>query len=113
MNKTVLGIIAVVVVLIVGNGLYAYLNNTPNTERIPVSKFNDGKDGYSIAIPTGDTSTCTWNYTGGNAAIPYSKTTEAQTATEKHTVYVDDYYDWIVTCSDDLGNHYTGIFPRR
>ncbi len=112
MNKTVLGAIVVVTLLVLGNALYAHLNNTTKTGRVPVGTFNDGKDGYSVAIPTGNTSTCVWNYTGGNAAMPYSETTEAQTATEKHTVYVNDYYDWIVTCIDDLGNHYTGIFPR-
>jgi molybdopterin-guanine dinucleotide biosynthesis protein len=49
---------------------------------------------------------------GGDAATPGSETTKARTATERHVVYTNDYYDWIVTCSDDLGNHYTGIFPN-
>ncbi len=33
MKKTILVIVAVVSLLVLGNGLYAYLNNTANTER--------------------------------------------------------------------------------
>lgn len=113
MKKTVLITIAIVVLLVLGNGLYAYLNNSTNTTRMSVSKFYDGKDGYSITIPTETRSTCVWHYTSGNPAIPYSETTEARTATGKHTLYINNRYDWIVTCVDDLGNHYTGIFPKN
>lgn len=89
----------------------------PNTEvqvtTIKVAKFYDGQDGYSISIPSGNSSTCVWNWEGGNAAVPYSKTTYANTATEKHTVtyYSGSEYNYKVNCFDDFGNQYTGIFP--
>lgn len=89
----------------------------PNTKvqatTVQVGTFYDGKDGYSLSIPSGNSSTCIWNYTGGNAAIPYSETTYARSATEKHTIYSYDYYDWKVTCLDDFGNQYTGVFPIK
>ena len=52
-------------------------------------------------------------YVDGNAAIPYSETTQAKTATEKHTIHISDTAtDWKVSCVDDFGNQYTGIFPK-
>lgn len=80
---------------------------------VQVGTFYDGKDGYSLSIPSGNSSTCIWNYTGGNAAIPYSETTYARSATEKHTIYSYDYYDWKVNCLDDFGNQYVGVFPQQ
>ncbi len=111
MKKMFLVLGATLALLVIGNGVYSYLNNSPKTERVPVSKFNDGKNGYSISIPTGNTSICTWNAVDGNSEIPYHKTTEAR-ATDTHVVYTYDYSDWIVNCVDDSGNHYTGIFPK-
>src|SRR3989344_7434117 len=61
---------------------------------VQVGTFYDGKDGYTLSIPSGNSSICTWNYTGGSAAIPYIETTQARSATEKHTIYKYDYYDW-------------------
>jgi hypothetical protein len=79
---------------------------------VQVGTFYDGKDGYSISIPSGNTSTCLWNYTDGNAAIPYLEITSARNATEKHTIYSYTGWDWQVLCADDFGNYYTGTFPK-
>lgn len=79
---------------------------------VQIGTFYDGKEGYSLSIPSGNSSTCVWTYTGGNASIPYSETTYAKSATEKHTIYSYDYYDWKISCVDDFGNQYTGIFPK-
>lgn len=91
-------------------------NVKPNTQisatTVNVAKFYDGQDGYSLSIPSGNRSTCIWTYAGGSADIPYSQTTSANSATEKHTIYSYDYYDWKVSCVDDFGNQYTGIFPK-
>lgn len=121
-SKIWLGVI--IIALIVG-GFY-WLNNSqpgnPTTDvktdtsikatTVQVGTFYDGKDGYSLSIPSGNSSTCIWTYTGGNASIPYSETTYARSATEKHTIYSYDYYDWKVSCVDDFGNQYTGSFPK-
>lgn len=80
---------------------------------VQVGTFYDGEDGYSLAIPGGNYSTCIWEYEGGSARIPYLETTEARTATEKHTIHDLGYSDWAVTCVDDFGNHYVGVFPPK
>ncbi|NBD73909.1 hypothetical protein GVX82_02620 [Patescibacteria group bacterium] len=79
---------------------------------VSVGTFYDGKEGYSVSIPSGNTSTCLWNYTDGNAAIPYLETTNARSATEKHTIYSYTGWDWQVLCADDFGNYYTGTFQK-
>ena len=82
---------------------------------VQVGTFYNGKDGYSIAIPSGNNSTCIWNWEGGSGRIPYSTTTQANTATEKHTVTYDkgSFYNYKVTCIDDFGNQYVGLFPTE
>ncbi len=113
MKKALIFVVAMLALLVLGNGVYSYLNNTPDTKRVPVSTFYDGNDGYSISIKTGNTSTCTWNAADRNSGMPHRETTVVWTIADQHTVYANDYYDWIVTCVDDLGNHYTGIFPKN
>lgn len=76
---------------------------------VEVSTFYDGKNGYSLSVPTGNESICVWNYTGGNAAIPGIETTSARNV-QKHLIYDYDRYDWKVYCVDDFGNHYSGKF---
>jgi hypothetical protein len=88
-------------------------NTTIKATEVAVAKFYDGKDGYSVSIPSGNSSVCTWTYAGGNAAVPYIETTSAKSATEKHTVYSYDSYDWRVSCVDDFGNQYVGVFPSE
>lgn len=82
---------------------------------LDVSKFYDGSEGWSISVPTGNKSVCTWTYAGGSGAIPYIDTTRANTATEKHALRfeygMDFLYDFKVTCTDDFGNEYIGKFP--
>ena len=116
----------IIVIAVVAGGIYwasthSTLNNPTidvktNTKvsatTVQVGTFYDGKDGYTLSIPSGNSSICTWNYTGGSAAIPYIETTQARSATEKHTIYSYDYYDWKVSCVDDFGNQYVGVFPK-
>lgn len=117
--------LGILVVALIAGGFYWMSNNQSgnptidvktNTSikatTIQVGTFYDGKEGYSLSIPSGNSSTCIWTYTGGNAAIPYSETTYARSATEKHTIYSYDYYDWKVSCVDDFGNQYVGSFPK-
>ncbi len=82
---------------------------------VQVTKFYNGEWGYSLSIPSGNESTCIWTGTGGNAAIPWSETTHANTANEKHTILRDltINYDFKVSCTDDFGNQYVGIFPSE
>lgn len=81
--------------------------------KVLVGTFYDGEDGFSLSIPSGNTSTCIWNNTGGNASVPHSETTYARTATEKHTIHTNpSLYDWSVLCVDDFGNKYVGVFPE-
>lgn len=81
---------------------------------VNVGKFYDGKNGFSVSIPSGNKSTCIWTYNAGSGKIPNSITTEAITAIEKHTVSVyGDESDLKVTCVDDFGNNYVGIFPNQ
>ena len=62
------------------------ISNNDNNNIIKVGTFYDGQNGYSISIPSGNSSICTWTYSAGSAQIPYLKTTEARTANEKHTL---------------------------
>ena len=97
-------------------GEYQKSNAEESPGNITVSKFYDGEQGYSLSISTGNRSTCIWTYAGGNAGVPYSEITKAETATEKHTVFnkfLYDFYDFKVTCVDDFGNTYRGIFPEN
>ena len=81
---------------------------------VNVGTFYDGQNGYSVSIPSGNSSTCIWTYVDGNAAIPYSETTQARTATEKHIIHISETAsDWKVSCVDDFGNQYTGEFPSK
>lgn len=85
--------------------------------QVQVSRFYDGEEGYSLAVPGGNTSTCNWTYVGGNGAIPDSETTFANNSSEKHLVhfgdYLDSYWDFKVNCTDDFGNQYVGVFPIK
>jgi uncharacterized membrane protein len=89
-------------------------NSSVNETSIPVGTFYDGQEGFSLSIPSGNKSTCIWTYSAGSSRIPNSITTDATTATEKHTISVyGDEEDLKVTCVDDFGNNYTGIFPNK
>lgn len=81
---------------------------------VNVAKFYNGKESFSISIPSGNRSTCIWTWAAGSGHVPYSATTNAETATEKHiiTVYGDEE-DLKVSCFDDFGNQYIGIFPTN
>ncbi len=82
--------------------------------QVQVTSFYDGEYGYSVSIPSGNRSTCVWNWEGGNAAIPDSTTTYADTATEKHTVtHYGNNHNYTVNCFDDFGNQYVGVFPTE
>lgn len=94
------------------------IDKNPNIKvsatKINVDKFYNGEYIYSISIPSGNRSTCIWNWTGGSGAIPDSTTTYANTSTEKHTItYYADNYDYIVNCFDDFSNQYVGSFPTE
>jgi hypothetical protein len=79
-----------------------------------VPTFYNGQDGYSVSIPSGNNSTCIWTWVDGNAAIPYTTTTYANSAAEKHTIEISNTAsNWEVTCVDDFGNRYVGIFPLQ
>lgn len=81
---------------------------------IPVAQFYDGQDGYSLSISSGNRSTCIWTWEGGSASIPYSQTTTATSATEKHTiVFYPDNSNYKVTCVNDFGDQYIGVFPNN
>ncbi|MSU74608.1 hypothetical protein EXS57_02405 [Candidatus Kaiserbacteria bacterium] len=84
-------------------------------ESLNVSKFYDGSEGWSVSVPTGNQSICSWTYAGGSGAVPYIDTTRANTATEKHVLRfeygMDFLYDFKVTCTDDFGDEYIGKFP--
>ncbi len=100
-------------------------NTKVNATTVQVSEFYNGQYGFSLSIPSGNTSTCTWTWAGGSADVPYSQTTYANTATEKHTItfgtspngegvdIAGSLYDFKVTCVDDFGNQYTGVFPSN
>jgi len=85
-----------------------------NATIVKVATFYNGQDGYSLSIPSGNKSTCIWNYEGGSADIPYMKTTNANSATEKHTIMIyGGNYNYKVNCFDDFGNQYVGVFPKQ
>lgn len=90
------------------------INSGPKVSTVKVQKiYNAYGDFYSLSIPTGNSSTCVWNYTGGSGAIPYSETTQA-TAMEKHNLqFWGGTYDYQVNCFDDFGNQYKGVFPTQ
>jgi hypothetical protein len=137
MEKKVLSPVAtfwtvVIVIALIGFAIYGSQNsgstsNNPTTNvkadtevpstSVQVARFYNGEDGYSLSIPSGNSSTCIWTWAGGNADIPYSQTTYANTATEKHTItfpsgVLDSLYDFKVNCTDDFGNQYVGVFPN-
>jgi hypothetical protein len=83
---------------------------------LQVTKFYDGDWGYSLSIPDANNSTCIWTWVAGNDAIPDSRTTSVnRNTTEKHFVkfgdYIDAQWDYKVSCVDDFGNNYIGVFP--
>jgi hypothetical protein len=108
--------VVLIVIVVVAGGVYWFGNSQFSgeikTTKIQVGTFYDGKNGYSVSIPNGNTSTCIWNYTDGNAAIPGLETTSVRNASEKHTVYSYTAWDWKVLCVDDFGNYYVGTFPK-
>ena len=80
---------------------------------IKVGTFYDGNDGFSLSIPSGNSSVCIWTYAAGSGHIPNLITTKASTATEKHTIPVyGDEEELKVSCVDDFGNQYVGLFPK-
>ena len=93
-------------------------NVVPNTQvkatTVQVTTFYNGQNGYSLSIPSGNSSTCIWTWVDGSGAIPFSRTTYANSATEKHTIEISDTAsDWKVSCTDDFGNQYIGVFPSQ
>ena len=127
MEKNTLSIIIVLAILI--GGVYYFLGNSKDKNSIEqktkitasvvqVTKFYNGEEGYSLSIPEGNTSTCVWTWVGGSGAIPDSKTTTVATnATEKHVAmfgdYIDSLWDFKVSCTNDFGDQYTGVFPSQ
>ncbi|MEI6480156.1 MAG: hypothetical protein WCO12_01360 [bacterium] len=82
----------------------------PNQIPVQVMKVNNG---FALKIPNTISSTCVWNYNGGSAVIPYTKTTHVDDSTAFHYLILDgDYYDFKVSCADSFGNSYGGIFPQ-
>src|SRR3989339_137700 len=93
------------------------INVKPNIKveatSVNISKFYNGKNGLSLSIPSGNRSTCIWTWAAGSGRFPYSNTTKAETATEKHTVIIyGDEENFKASCFDDFGNQYVGEFPR-
>lgn len=89
-------------------------NATLPVTKIPVSTFTkDGRDGYSLAIPGGNESICTWTYLYGWDEMPYMEITRALSETERHTMLHSGYYDWKVVCVDDWGGYYIGDIPAE
>jgi len=128
--KSLKSIVIIIIIILVGSLIYWVGTNSnkqsatgnPVTDIktgtqiqatiVQVSTFYNGQDGYSLSIPSGNNSTCVWNWEGGSADIPYSKTTYANTATEKHTITTyEGNYNYKVNCFDDFGNQYVGVFP--
>ncbi len=84
------------------------------TKEVQAYVFYDGKYGYSVSIPSGNSSTCIWTYEAGSGGIPYKEITEARTATEKHTLSLfGGEEDLKVICVDDFGNNYKVIIPEQ
>lgn len=76
---------------------------------LDVTKFYNGKDGYSLSVPTGNQSKCIWTWESGNASVPNIIGTTANSATEKHTIeWHTDSRNLTVNCVDDFGNLYKG-----
>lgn len=129
MEKPSYTLVIAILVILVGFYLFSSTSKDNGAQEsittVQVTTFYDGENGYSLSIPSGNNSTCIWNWTGGNAAIPYSETTYANTATEKHTLTFGKApngeavsisgvgYDFKVTCLNDFGNQYTGAFPQK
>lgn len=130
MNK-IIKIIPIVILLFMTSGCsYRVVKNIENNDvdnptvdiknnvkieatSVRVGTFYDGKNGFSVSIPSGNRSTCIWTYSAGSGRIPYSITTEAETATEKHTISVyGGEEDLKLSCVDDFGNQYAGVFPE-
>jgi hypothetical protein len=105
-----------IIVLLIVLGFIYWNFNSKNirikASTVVVTRFYDGQDGYSLSIPNGNRSTCTWTYSGGSGRIPYLETTNAS-VTEKHYIRYDagSFYDFAVNCTDDFGNQYLGVFP--
>ena len=83
---------------------------------IQITEFYNGQEGYSLSISKANNSTCIWTWVAGNGSIPDSQITHInRNAIEKHFVlfgnYRDEQWDYKVSCVDDFGNIYTGIFP--
>lgn len=81
---------------------------------VNVSSFYNGQEGFSLSIPSGNMSVCIWTYYAGSGAIPNLVTTEARTATEKHTISVyGGEEDLKVSCVNDFGDMYIGTFLNK
>jgi hypothetical protein len=87
----------------------------PDVTKVNVDMYNVRGRTFSIQVPTlAFTSTCIWTYTGGNHAIPYSETTTTETPRSHVLGPFDDgsnLYDFAVTCVDELGRKFQGVFP--
>ncbi|MCX6781591.1 MAG: hypothetical protein NTW66_00485 [Candidatus Magasanikbacteria bacterium] len=82
---------------------------------VKVSDYYDGQSGYSLSVPSGDESTCMWTWAGGSGNIPNSETTHAKSL-QSHIIKIEDIssaYDFKVNCTDDFGDSYTGVFPKK
>ena len=74
-------------------------------------EVNNWLEDYYVDIPTGNSSTCIWRYAQGSASVPYTKTTNAKTSQEKHTItIVGVFQNADVNCLNDLGNNYQAEF---
>ena len=119
----IIGLVGGIIILISikNNNVNSVIDINPSIKidatTVKVSSFYNGKEGFSLSIPSGNTSTCIWTYAGGNASVPYIEITSANTAKEKHVLAFDyeieGLYDFKVSCVDDLGNQYIGIFPSN
>jgi uncharacterized protein YuzE len=89
---------------------------TQSNKKVDVTTFFDGNEGFSLSIPTGNESKCTWTYSAGTADVPYIEVTSAKTAYEKHTLTIEGGIDIInekkVICVDDFGEQYEGVFKK-
>jgi len=125
--KKVIGIFSLfLLVFVLGGCSYKTIKDQVNdtnknivvqAKTVNVSAFYNGDDGFSLSISSGNNSTCIWTYEGGSASVPYSITTNANTATEKHSITFgsgtrDLYSNFKVSCFDDFGNQYVGVFPE-
>jgi len=83
--------------------------------KINVDMYNVRGRTFSLQVPTlAFNSTCIWTYAGGNHVVPYSETTTSETPRAHVLGPFDDgsnLYDFAVTCVDEFGRKFQGVFP--